>query len=64
MEQRKKIAFLIAAHSDPPHLQRLVNALDAHAEFFIHIDKKQPIAPFTERINQPNVVFLTDNDRV
>lgn len=64
MEQRKKIAFLIAAHSDPPHLQRLVNALDADADFFIHIDKKQPIAPFTERINKPNVVFLTDRDRV
>lgn len=64
MEQRKKIAFLIAAHSDPTHLQRLVNALDADADFFIHIDKKQPIAPFTERINKPNVVFLTHSDRV
>lgn len=64
MEQRKKIAFLIAAHSDPPHLQRLVDALDANADFFIHIDKKQPIAPFTERINKPNVVFLTDSDRI
>lgn len=64
MEQRKKIAFLIAAHSDPPHLQRLVDVLDADADFFIHIDKKQPIAPFTERINKPNVAFLTDDDRV
>jgi len=64
MKQRKKIAFLIAAHSDPLHLQRLVNALDVDADFFIHIDKKQPIAPFTERIRKPNVAFLTDNDRI
>lgn len=64
MEQRKKIAFLIAAHNDPPHLQRLVNALDTDADFFIHIDKKQSIAPFMKRINKPNVVFLADSDRI
>jgi len=64
MEQRKKIAFLIAAHSDPAHLQRLVNALDADADFFIHIDRKQPLAPFTGRIRQPNVYFLSGSNRV
>ena len=64
MEQRKRIAYLIAAHSDPLHLQRLVGALDVDADFFIHIDKKQPITPFTELINKPNVTFLADSNRV
>jgi len=64
MEDRKKIAYLITAHNDPEHLERLVNALDDTADFFIHIDKKYPLEPFTERIDKPNVFFLTDTDRV
>ncbi|GGG83100.1 glycosyl transferase [Parapedobacter pyrenivorans] len=64
MEDRKKIAYLIAAHNDPAHLERLIRVLDDRADFFIHIDKKQSIAPFTKRINGPNVFFLANQDRI
>ena len=64
MEGRKKIAYLIAAHNDPEHLERLINVLDDAADFFIHIDKKQRIEPFLERIDKPNVIFLEDQDRI
>ncbi|MEH6307510.1 beta-1,6-N-acetylglucosaminyltransferase [Olivibacter sp. CPCC 100613] len=64
MEKKKKIAYLIAAHSDPEHLKRLVNALDYNADFFIHIDLKQQIEPFLEHINKPNVFFLEEEDRI
>lgn len=64
MEERKKIAYLIAAHSDPEHLERLIGVLDNAADFFIHIDKKQQIEPFIKRINKPNVYFLTEQDRI
>src|SRR5690606_26105880 len=50
--------------SDPNHLERLVSALDYTADFFIHIDKKQQIAPFLERIDKANVFFLRGNDRI
>lgn len=64
MEKQAKIAYLIAAHADPAHLARMVYMLDHHADFFIHIDRKQAIEPFTDRINGPNIYFLTGRDRV
>ncbi|WP_434520407.1 beta-1,6-N-acetylglucosaminyltransferase [Pediococcus sp. M21F004] len=35
-----KIAYLILAHGDPEMLEKLVTALNYHADFFIHIDSK------------------------
>ncbi len=52
-----KIAYLISAHNDPAHLQRLVKALQPNAEFFIHIDAKADIGPFRERLRGPNIHF-------
>lgn len=43
---KKKIAYLILAHTDPRHLERLVNAIDYQAKIFIHVDKKSDIQPF------------------
>lgn len=42
-----RIGYLIQAHDNPAHLQRLIRSLD-HAEvrFFIHIDKKQDLGQF------------------
>lgn len=38
-----KIAYLIVAHNNPIHLNRLINALNSdEASFFIHIDEKSP----------------------
>ena len=52
------IAYLISAHTDAPQLARLIKALHANAEFFIHIDRKSDIAPFKEAISAPNVHFI------
>lgn len=43
-----KIAFLISAHTDAPQLYRLVKALPDDSDFFIHIDSKADIKPFTD----------------
>lgn len=52
-----KVAYLISAHNDPEHLQRLVDALQLNAEFFIHIDAKADIAPFQDRLHGPRIHF-------
>ena len=54
------IAYLISAHTDAPQLQRLVESLHPDAHFFVHIDKKSDIEPFTAALNQENVHFLED----
>jgi hypothetical protein len=42
-----KLAYLIAAHHQPAHFQRLLDALlTASSAAFVHIDAKSPIAPF------------------
>lgn len=52
------IAYLISAHTDAPQLKRLVEALQSDAHFFIHIDKKVDIRPFTELLAGENIHFL------
>jgi hypothetical protein len=47
-----EIAYLILAHTDPPQLRRLVDALKSeHALFFIHIDKKADSQQFTSGVS-------------
>jgi hypothetical protein len=42
-----KIAYLIQAHNNVGHLERLIKALDGEGVwFFLHIDKKADIGPF------------------
>lgn len=52
------IAYLISAHTDAPQLARLIRALHADAEFFVHIDKKSDIRPFQKLIHEGNVHFI------
>lgn len=52
------IAYLISAHTDAPQLARLIGALHKEAHFFIHIDKKSDIQPFTSLIQSENIHFL------
>ena len=33
-----RIAYIISAYKDAPHLARLVAALDDRADFYVHID--------------------------
>ena len=60
MPMRPDIAFLISAHTDAPQLLRLIEALSADAEFFVHIDAKSDIKPFTSLIKSDNVHFLVN----
>lgn len=57
-----KLAYLIAAHTDPIQLFKLINALDsniANVTFFIHIDKKVDITSFINILNnKQNVIFI------
>lgn len=52
------IAYLISAHTDAPQLRRLIEALQPDAHFFIHIDRKSDITPFTSLLKGDNIHFL------
>ena len=50
-----KVAYLILAHNNPRHLQRLLGALFSNSSaFFIHIDRKSTLTDFLN-INGENV---------
>lgn len=42
-----KLAFLISAHTDAPQLKRLIGALPDNSVFFVHIDRKSDMTPFS-----------------
>ncbi|BCL36772.1 beta-1,6-N-acetylglucosaminyltransferase [Nostoc sp. MS1] len=55
------LAYLILAHNNPSHLQKLIKALDgADTHFFIHIDAKQDISPFQSKISNENISFIKE----
>ncbi|MCM1108746.1 MAG: beta-1,6-N-acetylglucosaminyltransferase [Clostridium sp.] len=54
-----KIAYLISAHNDPQHLQRLVGSLQPRSEFFIHIDASVDIRPFRKVLPDKNIHFCS-----
>lgn len=41
-----RIAYIISVYKDAPHLFRLVNRLDYHADFYVHVDLRTDIEPF------------------
>lgn len=46
-----RIAYILSAYKDAPHLARLVNALDdGSSDFYVHIDQKADSHPFRERL--------------
>lgn len=55
-----KIAYLIAAHTDPIQLSRLIKSLDIKGStfFFIHIDKKVNIEIFKKEIIADNIIYI------
>lgn len=53
-----KLAFLISAYTDPYQLLRLISALPADSEFYIHIDIKSDIGKFKELLDKPNIRFI------
>lgn len=54
-----KIAFLISAHTDAAHLQRLIHSLPEGSAFYIHIDRKSNITPFRRILTSPQVHFIS-----
>lgn len=55
-----KIAYLILAHNNPQHLQRLVSALSSRScAFFIHIDRKASLRSFSN-VTGKNVFFAQE----
>lgn len=43
-----KLAFLINAHKDAPHLRNLIDSLPADAEYYIHLDHRRDHRHFSE----------------
>ena len=60
----KRIAYLISAHTDAPHLNRLIQALPNNAEFFIHVDTKADINTFKRCVTNPHAHFIEDRINV
>ena len=57
----KKKTYIILAHKAPDQLKRLIDRLnDEDSFFFIHIDKKSYIEPFTECVVGNNIKFITN----
>jgi hypothetical protein len=57
MKISMKIAYLIAAHNNPMHLQRLIKALSSpSSKCFVHIDKKADPAIFSD-VDFTNVIL-------
>ena len=59
-----KIAYLIAAHTDPKHLGRLIEALNinGHTDFYVHLDKRVELNVFQTEANIRigNVTWISD----
>lgn len=60
------IAYLIAAHDQPMHLARMVNALESENSYiFIHIDQRVDISHFQKYVfDCPRLTFLSDSERM
>jgi len=56
-----KIAYLIQAHDNYEHLQKLIHALDEpSSEFYIHIDKKSAMPSFKAE----NIFFIRERQNI
>lgn len=53
-----RIAYLVVAHADPVHLERLARKLAPHADLFVHIDAKSDRSKFAAVEALPNVSFV------
>jgi hypothetical protein len=54
-----KVAYLVLAHKNPRLLKKAIAALSSEdSGFFVHIDRKNDIGPFSQAGSNGNVVFL------
>jgi hypothetical protein len=59
-----KTAYLVLAHNDPIHLERLVKAIDYKAHIFIHLDKKTKIDRYLHIADINSVDFIAEREKV
>lgn len=52
-----RIAYILSAYKDAPHLARLIAALDDDADFYVHIDRKADDRPFRQLL-EGKVTFV------
>lgn len=57
-KEMNRIAYIISAYKDAPHLSRLIKALDEDADFYVHIDRKADSRPFKELLPEGKVTFV------
>ena len=56
--------YLILAHKNPQQLARMIKTLDdGNSKFFIHLDAKTPIEPFTAQLEDEHIVFIPERER-
>ena len=56
--------YLILAHKNPQQLARMIKTLDdGNSKFFIHLDAKTPIEPFTVQLEDEHIVFIPERER-
>lgn len=59
------LAYLILAHADPGHLERLVRCLThTDTDIYIHVDKKVNLQPFSKISKIRNVYFIEKRVKV
>lgn len=57
--------YILQVHKEPHLLKRLIDRLnDDRSQFFIHVDVKFDIEPFTKLINYNNVHFIAERHNV
>lgn len=54
-----KLAFLINAHKDAPHLRDLVDSLPADAEYYIHLDHRRDRRHFSQLLDGTNAHVIS-----
>ncbi len=59
-----KIAYLVLAHHDPIHLERLVNAINYKARVFIHLDRKTNNVKYSHIADMNSVDFIVEREKV
>src|SRR4051812_35408709 len=56
-----RIAYLILAHNNYTHLQKLIDALNEFdCKFYVHIDKKSPLP----NLKGDNIIFIKNRVKV
>lgn len=59
-----KVCYLILAHTDPTHLEKLVSTLDYKARIFIHLDAKSEMSDFAHIKLPESAKFISNRVKV